>query len=153
MMVMNVTAKDIYRKYGTHRVLREVVISAIQDPEVRFATQLLACQLVRKCRKDECHVGVIHASERCAYGIKMSLALYLQDEFVVGCLKVQEQGKYFHYSWVLLLLAMILWKLPEGKPFETEVTEMFPAPKFHVWQYTKKIFNPIPTMLFSVGTP
>jgi len=63
MMVMNVTVKDIYREYGTHRVLREVVISDIQDPEVRFAMQLLTCQLVRKCRKDECQSRLLNICE------------------------------------------------------------------------------------------
>jgi len=32
-------------------------------------------------------------------------------------MEVQE----FHYSWVLLLLEMILWKAPEGREYDTEV--------------------------------
>lgn len=60
---------DIYGKYATRRGTRDVVILEINDCWVHFATQLLVCKLLRKCRKDECLLGVVVAIECCVGGV------------------------------------------------------------------------------------
>jgi hypothetical protein len=37
---------------------------------------------------------------------------YLLNEFIDDFLDAQNFGKEFHYSWILLLLAMVLWHPP-----------------------------------------
>jgi len=115
--VCDIKADKFYHKYGTHKVFCGMMISTIQEPEVRFSTQVLAGKLIRKCQKGECLVGVLFSMERCTQGIEMWWAQYLMNEFIQDCMEVQE----FHYSWVLLLLEMILWKAPEGREYDTEV--------------------------------
>ena len=46
-------------------------------------------------------------------------------------------SKDFHFSWVLLLTAMIMiaWKPLAWDDFDTIVTDTFRAPKFIVWQH------------------
>lgn len=61
--------QEIYAKYGIRRGNRGATIGLINDQGVRFATQILACKLLRKCKKDECLVGVILAAEHCMEGV------------------------------------------------------------------------------------
>ena len=46
--------------------------------------------------------------ELCVVGIQMAWAQYLPNEFIGYCLDSQDSMKEFHYSWILLLLAMVL---------------------------------------------
>ena len=48
----------------------------------RFATQMLACKLLQKFRKDECLLGVILATECCAEGVRMAWTQYMVNEFI-----------------------------------------------------------------------
>lgn len=52
VLAIDARAEEIYKEYGTRPETRGVVTSEINDPFIRFATQLLACKLIRKCRKD-----------------------------------------------------------------------------------------------------
>ena len=69
--VCDIKADKFYHKYGTHKVFCGMMISTIQEPEVRFSTQVLAGKLIRKCQKGECLVGVLFSMERCTQGIEM----------------------------------------------------------------------------------
>jgi hypothetical protein len=44
---------EIKAKYGMERGNRGIWINDINDPTTRFATRLLGCKLMRKCRKEE----------------------------------------------------------------------------------------------------
>jgi len=46
-------------KYGTHRGAHIFDIANINDDTVIFATQVLACKLLRKCCRDQVPTGVI----------------------------------------------------------------------------------------------
>jgi hypothetical protein len=41
-------------------------------------------------------------------------ACYILNKFIDDFMDAQNLEKYFHYSWILLLLAMVLWKAPQG---------------------------------------
>jgi hypothetical protein len=53
---------------------------------------------------------VVVVVELCVVGIQMAWAQYLPNEFIGYCLDSQDSMKEFHYSWILLLLAMVLWR-------------------------------------------
>jgi hypothetical protein len=44
-------AKIMKEKYGTFREVRRLDVTSINDDTIRFVTQVLACMLLRKCRK------------------------------------------------------------------------------------------------------
>jgi hypothetical protein len=50
---------EIKANYGMERGNRGIRISDINDPATRFATRLLGCKLMCKCRKEEVSVGVV----------------------------------------------------------------------------------------------
>jgi hypothetical protein len=66
------TQDDMYGKYDKCSRTRGVVISEINDWRVQFATQLLACKILSKCKKDECLLGIIVAIEQCLGGVQLA---------------------------------------------------------------------------------
>jgi hypothetical protein len=42
----------------------------------------------------------------------MAWAQYVLNEFIDNCLDAQDSRKDFHYSWILLLLSMVLYGGP-----------------------------------------
>lgn len=57
--------------------------------------------------------------------------------FVDNFLDVQDLGKYFYYSWILLLLTMILWKAPLAHENDAPNVKPFRAPNFLMLHYNK----------------
>jgi len=49
---------------------------------------------------------VVVLAAQCAEGVHFNLANYLCSEFHANCREAQEQGKTFHYMWILLLIIM-----------------------------------------------
>jgi hypothetical protein len=70
--------EEVYTKFGMRRGKRRVVILEINNLTVMFATQLLACKLLRKCQRDECPIGVVLVFERCATGVQMCSIPYIK---------------------------------------------------------------------------
>jgi hypothetical protein len=46
-------AEEIKKKYGTKRRSMGMFIRQINEPTTNFMTKLMACKLLRKCRKEE----------------------------------------------------------------------------------------------------
>jgi hypothetical protein len=67
--------------YGTERGSRGIIINRISEPTTRLATKLMACKLLRKCRKEEVPAGVIAAVVQCMKGIVLSWSPYLLNYF------------------------------------------------------------------------
>ena len=60
--------EEVYSKYETWRSKHDILIPALNDSVVWFATQLLACKIIHKCRKEEYPIGVVLAIEHCVDG-------------------------------------------------------------------------------------
>jgi hypothetical protein len=50
-------AEEMKQTYGTERGSRGIIINRISEPMMRLETKLMACKLLRKCRKEECQQG------------------------------------------------------------------------------------------------
>ena len=59
---------------------------------------------------------------QCAKGVQFNQADYLCREFLENCCKAQEQGKNFHYAWLLLSIVLVAWELPK-KPVSNNFSE------------------------------
>jgi hypothetical protein len=103
---------EIKEKYGIERGNRGIRINDINDPVTRFATRLLGCKLMRKCRKEEVPAGVVAVAVQCTKGSSMSWAPYLLNSFLEDCKDAQDWGSEFHYSWLLILIALMGWQEP-----------------------------------------
>jgi hypothetical protein len=62
-------SESMKEKFNTFRGKRGLDVTNISDDVVRFATQVLACKLLRKCWKDEVLTAVIRSAEKCIEGV------------------------------------------------------------------------------------
>jgi hypothetical protein len=83
-----------------------MIIKNINDPATKFATKLMVYKLLRKCRKEEAPAGVVIATAMCAKGIVLSWASYMLNLFLEDCIDVQDVGTKFHYSCLMILIAL-----------------------------------------------
>jgi hypothetical protein len=60
--------EEMKQMYGTERGSRGIIINQISEPTTRLATKLMACKLLRKCRKEEVPAGVIAVVVQCVKG-------------------------------------------------------------------------------------
>jgi hypothetical protein len=89
-----------------------IIIKRISDTTTRMATKLMACKMLRKCHKEEVPAGVVAAATQCANGTMLSWAPYLLNLFLDDCKDAQDLGTNFHYSWLLILIALVGWREP-----------------------------------------
>jgi len=57
-----VLAEETKKNYGIVRGSRGIIINRISEPTIILETKLMACKLLRKCRKEEAPAGVVAAS-------------------------------------------------------------------------------------------
>jgi hypothetical protein len=70
------------KTYGTNRGSHGIVVKHINDTKTRLATKHMPCMLLRKCGKEEFHVGVVVAAAECMEGNMLSWAPYLLKSFL-----------------------------------------------------------------------
>jgi hypothetical protein len=97
------------KKYGIERGSHKTIIKRISDAVTRMDTKIMACKLLRKCRKEEVTVGVVTVA-KCVEGTTLSWAPYLLNLFLDDCKDTRDLGTEFHYSWLLILIALLGWK-------------------------------------------
>jgi hypothetical protein len=112
-------AEEMKKKYGTNRGTRGIIIKRINDAATQLGAKILACKLLRKCRREEVPAGVVAVAAQCAEGTSMSWALYLLNLFLDDCKDAQDLGTEFHYSWLITLIAFMGWKEPRYVVFCT----------------------------------
>lgn len=78
----------------------------INDDNIKFVTQLMACKFLRKCHKDKCPTVAVKEAEMCVTGVKMRWAPFLLNQFIIDYKEVQIKGNEFHYSWTLIMISL-----------------------------------------------
>jgi len=101
------------RDFGLVKKSRNYAISSISDGAVQFGTQILAGKIMRKCCSNEVLALVVYLVVQCTKGVQYNWAKYLCHDFLEYCHKSQDDGKVFHYTWLLLLIALMAWRMPE----------------------------------------
>jgi hypothetical protein len=86
-------------------------VNSISNPTMRFAAHILAGKIMIKCRPNEVPAPVVSFAEQCAEGVQFDWSNYLLREFPQDCTDAQERGP-FHYSWLLVLIALVAWAEP-----------------------------------------
>jgi hypothetical protein len=103
---------------------------------VHLACQLIAGKLIRKNHLTQVTGFVVDLAGKCIEGMQMNWASYLINELEKDCREAQDQGYEFHFSWLLVLIAFVAWKMPEGATFpEVEPSEPLAA-RFSTLWYT-----------------
>jgi hypothetical protein len=71
--------------------------------------------------------------------MQMNWANYLVNELEKDCHEAQDLGYEFHYNWLIILIAFVTWKMPEGATFP-EIEPLEPlAARFSTLWYTNEM--------------
>jgi hypothetical protein len=100
------------KTYSIEKGSRGIIIKRINDAKTRMATKIMACKMLRKCRKEEVPTGVVAAAAQCANGTMLRWPPYLLNMFLDDCKDAQDLSIDFHYSWLLILIALVWWREP-----------------------------------------
>jgi hypothetical protein len=106
-------AEDMKKTYGTERGSLGIITKLISDAATRLATKIMVCKLLRKCRREEVPIRVVTTTAQCIEGTMLIWAPYLLNIFLKEYNDVQDLVTQFHYSWLLILIALIRWKEPQ----------------------------------------
>jgi len=104
--------------YKLQRGGRAYDLTAIADDTLRFTASLLAGRLLTKVRPKEVTESVIHLAIQVAEGEQFNWCLFLLNIFNQDCLTAQDEANHpFHFSWLLILCALVEWKEPPHTQF------------------------------------
>jgi hypothetical protein len=84
--------EEMKNKYNTDRGMRGIIIKRINDVVTQMAAKIMACKLLRKCRKEEVSTGVVAVATQCVEGTTVSWAPYLLNLFLDDCKDAQDLG-------------------------------------------------------------
>jgi hypothetical protein len=103
---------------------------------VCLAFHLIARKLVRKNHPTQVIEFVVDLAGKCVEGIQMNWVSYLINELEKVCRKARDMGYEFHFSWLIILITIVTWKITEGATFsEIEPSEPL-ATRFSTFWYT-----------------
>jgi hypothetical protein len=92
-------------------------VASIQDGAVCLAFQLIAGKIVRKNHPTQVTGFMVDLAGKCVEGMQMNWVSYLVNELEKDCREAHDQGYKFHFSWLLVLIAFVAWKMSEGETF------------------------------------
>ena len=115
-------AQAMKERFGLTKGKRGYHTSVIREPHIRFAAKLLAYKVMWKCRPTEVPALVIRIAMNCIEGYSYNWVDYIVKEFLEDAQNAQEKGRPFHYSRLLVLIALVGWR----EPIETQFPD---APK------------------------
>ena len=72
---------------------------------------------MRKCRPNEVPTPIVSIAANCAKGYSYKWIEYIAKEFLADVHDAQEKGRAFHYSWLLVLIALVGWREPTEAQF------------------------------------
>ena len=72
---------------------------------------------MRKCRPNEVLAPIVSIAVNCAEGYSYKWAEYIAREFLEDVCDAQEKGRPFHYSWLIVLIALVGWREPTEAQF------------------------------------
>ena len=99
-------------KYDVVRENRRYMISSINDYIICFAMKVLASKLIRKMHPTQCTADEITLVQLYAEGIQINWSHFLLNKLLQESIEPQEDGKAFHYSWLLILISFNAWSNP-----------------------------------------
>jgi hypothetical protein len=97
--------------------MRGYNVASIQNGKVRLAFQLIAKNLVRKNIPTEVTGFFIDLARKCMEGLQMNWVNYIFNQLELDCHEAQDQGYEFHFTWLLILIYFISWKMLESANF------------------------------------
>jgi hypothetical protein len=96
-------------QFGIYRGNGGIFLRDIKNQDIRFINKLTDCNILRKRRKEEAPTGFIAVTAQCMKGVMFSWVPYLLNQFLINCIDTKDNGTEFHYSWLIILIALPVW--------------------------------------------
>jgi hypothetical protein len=80
---------------------------------VCLSYHLIADNLIKKNHPMQDTGFIVDLTGKCMEGMKMNWASYLINELEKDYHEVQDQGCEFHFSWLLVCIIFVSWKMPK----------------------------------------
>jgi hypothetical protein len=97
-------------QFDTTRGNKDIIIKEINDNMKRFSSKLMEWKMLIKCHRKEVPEGVIAVTTQCVKGMMFNYASYLLNQFLLHYHDVQDIGTKFHFSWLIMLIALVGWQ-------------------------------------------
>jgi hypothetical protein len=118
--------KEYYKEVEKGK--RGYKVASIQDGAMCLSFQIITGKIIRKKFPTQVTEFMVDLKGKCVEGMYMNWVKYLVNELKKDCCKAQDLGYEFHYSWLIILIAFVTWKVPEGSTFlEIEPSEPLAA--------------------------
>ena len=72
---------------------------------------------MRKCKPNEVPDPIVSTAANCAKGYSYNWVVYIAKEFLEDVRDAQEKGRPFHYSLLIVLIALVGWREPTEAQF------------------------------------
>ena len=123
----------------------------LTDQPIRYAAEILAAKMLRKCRPNEVPAPVVKLAASCAVGYTYNWADFIAREFLEDVQDAQELRRPFHYSWLLVLIALVGWREPEQTQFVDVPPDMPFASRYaSLWYSTNKGLQQLTDYTFAI---
>jgi hypothetical protein len=84
---------------------------------VCLACHLIAGKIVRNKCPTQVTGFVVDLAGKCVEGMQMNWVNYLVNELEKDFREAWDLGYEFHYSWLIILITFVTWKMLEGATF------------------------------------
>jgi len=90
---------------------------------------------------NELHAVIVSLAMECITGVHFHWATYLCQGFSIDCRDAQKGWKTFHYSWLIILIELIVWKELEDSQFPFVEMHVYEEARYASLWFTKKWFS------------
>ena len=105
---------------------------------------------MQKCRPNEVPTLIVSIAVNCIEGYSYNWAAYIVKEFLEYARDVQEKGIPFHYSLLIVLIALVGWKEPTEVHFVAVPPNMPSAARYaSLWVSKDKASRQMTNYVFS----
>ena len=105
---------------------------------------------MKKCRPTEVPALVIRIAINCTEGYSYNWVAYVVKEFLEDARNEEEKGRAFHYSWLIVLIALVGWKEPTETQFAVVPAHMPGAARYaSLWVSQDKTHQQMTKYVFS----
>lgn len=109
---------------------------------------ILAGKIMRKCRENEVPTTIVSLAAQCSLRVQFNQVAYLCKDFQEEYKEAQEEGKTFHYVWLIIIIMITTWRKWKGSQFPPIEPDVCEAVNYASLWYTKDPLHALENGIF-----
>lgn len=135
---------EIVKKWHGYNII------SIKNQVVHFTTHILVGKIMQKFRENEVPTTMVSLATQCSTRFQFNQVSYLCKYFLKFCREVQEEGKTYHYTCLIIIIMLISWKDMEESKFPPIKLYVCEATEYASLQYTKEFLCAMENRIFFI---